>query len=585
MAAEHRQPVLLALLLSLLAGGCSGNSTPPLKNEVTEQTVVVPKGAMEQVVARSADGRELTFDSDAPVLVGLALGDILVSGDGEGFIGVIRAINAAGGQTTLVTEAAPLEAVLKQGTLTVEQVLAPANLQQAASKLSGVSVQRKGGASQLASPASSLSIVVDLVDVDLGDGITASGKITLEPKVDLRATFAKSSLKTMRSTVTVKQTVELSLTAGTSVALASKEVSLASYTFAPIPVPVVAPLVVPVVPQLEVKVGVNATLEAGIATSYTDSATVTYGLEYTDGAWQKVKEFSNENTFSSPAISATGRAKAYAKLEFALRLLGIAGPFVNGSSYLELELDLLGDQCWKLYAGLEANAGANVRVFSDVVADYSATLVDTKELMAQCESGALDAGAGGGGADGSSPTSDGATDAMPEDAGPVSVGTPCPTRAWEYSWGTSMKFCAANPGRQPNMCNAADLCGEGWHLCTPSEYDRRSSGHFQSGGIGWLDGCIRENGVLLDPAPRDGMCADCDDTSPGPTTWSYGCGDFDTYSYSVQNRATVGIASGTIFAVHFGPRPSIGECSRWLPVPTVNPGRAYGVELGAVCCK
>lgn len=126
-----------------------------------------------------------------------------------------------------------------------------------------------------------------------------------------------------------------------------------------------------------------------------------------------------------------------------------------------------------------------------------------------------------------------------------------------------------------NQCDAADACGNGWHLCTAAEYRT----HFEASepsavadATYWLASCVRDG---ADPtAPSDTVCSDCTGTQTG--------GDADV-SFSCVNALTietdqlhVGVRAGS--ACTFAGLDEAGNDAFWNAQPSSV------LQAGAFCC-
>jgi hypothetical protein len=97
------------------------------------------------------------------------------------------------------------------------------------------------------------------------------------------------------------------------------------------------------------------------------------------------------------------------------------------------------------------------------------------------------------------------------------------------SFSEQMVVCRSVPERWVDQCGAATLCGPGWRLCNPAEYQARfgSSAGPPGTETTWIGACIRSGGAPH--APSSGPCAQCPtQTSSSPmigwTCWKPGGG-------------------------------------------------------------
>ena len=83
------------------------------------------------------------------------------------------------------------------------------------------------------------------------------------------------------------------------------------------------------------------------------------GLRYTPGSFEPIWQFSNQFDLSPPELAGGLNLKGYGGAKLALRLYGIAGPYLRANAYLQLAA---GGACvvpWsRVFAGLEVPVGS-----------------------------------------------------------------------------------------------------------------------------------------------------------------------------------------------------------------------------------
>ncbi|TAK04904.1 hypothetical protein EPO33_02805 [Patescibacteria group bacterium] len=192
-----------------------------------------------------------------------------------------------------------------------------------------------------------------------------------------------------------------------------------------------------------------------------------------------------------------------------------------------------------------------------------------------------DAGRDAGPEDGGPPDS-GPPDAGPPDAGPSDAGTDAGRDA-----GLPPVGCDDGTVEQPyvgrddmvgcdgalTQCEAAALCGAGWHLCTFAEYRTRGGAVAPATTYRWLAGCTREMcGGLVGPGTA--VCASC---APGTGTSidvSYDCSASRAHAEAACNQ---GITADTDPIGNHLVSPAL-ECVRARIFPAA-------MTLGATCCR
>ena len=96
----------------------------------------------------------------------------------------------------------------------------------------------------------------------------------------------------------------------------------------------------------------------------------------------------NELTFEKkdPKVSLIMNSNSGLSERVSLLLYGISGPFVEAREYLKFHSNINENPWWKLYGGLELNAGLDAGLLARSINDYSVTLFQKEKLISQAES-------------------------------------------------------------------------------------------------------------------------------------------------------------------------------------------------------
>jgi hypothetical protein len=126
------------------------------------------------------------------------------------------------------------------------------------------------------------------------------------------------------------------------------------------------------------------------------------------------------------------------------------------------------------------------------------------------------------------------------------------------------------------QCTAAELCGEGWHLCRFIEFEMAGGVETPATEERWLDACVREAGPVPPTCPTSAVCSSsCDTTVSGQSVAAtYDCNtavDLETPLAPLGVAASPGPA-----ALRTGCMGSV--CAFADAVETNTP-------LGATCCR
>ena len=360
---------------------------------IPDTTKVIDEDTVQQLKSISPDGAVFTFRQSTPQLETLRPGDVIV-GDvsaiaPNGYLRKVTSISTSGDKVLLNTEPTVLEDAIQQGQLSINHTLKPEDIQTS---------QNAQGVTLLHLPDSTndFSFVYELEDVVLfdednnlsttDDQIIANGSITVEEGFRFDWMIKDWELKRLEFIQYQTETASLQIEHRAVQASYTKEKEIARHYFAPFTILVgVVPWVLPVViaPVLTVNVGVDGRVYVGIASSVTQQASLSTGLRYADGRWNKIDDFSNTFQFEPPTLSAGASLKGYAGVRLALMLYGVAGPHGDINVYLKLEADLLATPWWRLYGGLEVQAGVEIEILSHTVMGYEKTIIDYQLLLAQ----------------------------------------------------------------------------------------------------------------------------------------------------------------------------------------------------------
>ncbi len=191
-----------------------------------------------------------------------------------------------------------------------------------------------------------------------------------------------SSLKQLTFVDTSTVTETLALTAGTG-AMLSKTVVLADYPLTPITifagfVPIV------ITPHLAINAGADGNVSVGLTTSVTDEATLSAGLEFSDGSWQPVSQFSNSFSFQPPAPSLAASADAFVGPQLNLLIYDLVGPYVNVHPTGEIDITPFAAPQYQLFGELNVGGGVLLQVLDETIANEDdPTVISYRQLLAQ----------------------------------------------------------------------------------------------------------------------------------------------------------------------------------------------------------
>ena len=94
--------------------------------------------------------------------------------------------------------------------------------------------------------------------------------------------------------------------------------------------------------------------------------------------------FSSSFSVSEPTFSIGANIKGIVGPRFKLLLYGVVGPRADIGAFGELDVDILRTPIWKIFGGLEANAGIRLQIFDHTIADQEFPLIiQFRRLLAE----------------------------------------------------------------------------------------------------------------------------------------------------------------------------------------------------------
>jgi hypothetical protein len=382
--------LLLGLLCSLFfACGSSSSNDGTL---IPETTKVLSAADLKQLSLPNGDLGVLEFPSASGAVAKLSVGDVVVAGvvDGKLPYGMLRKITAveSSGSLRLTTVEATLTEAIERGSLSQQVTLAAQGISKTSSPLTLDGIGRK----RIAVESTDKGFVFALNDVTLydldGDSSTKADRVSLDGNFSFAPTFSivididKFSLKTLKLELGSDQQAAIRVTAGREATFSEvrtlETIELTPITFSIGPVPVV------IVPRIALRMGVNGKVTAELTTGVNGEANVKIGFGYENGSWGASAEINPTAQLDAPTFrdGAKGSAKVWAGPRLELAAYGVAGVFGELRGYIEGEVDSTANPWWTLSAGVEALAGAFLKVFSKTIADHETKLFGKKVGLA-----------------------------------------------------------------------------------------------------------------------------------------------------------------------------------------------------------
>ncbi|MEZ4361371.1 MAG: hypothetical protein R3B48_14390 [Kofleriaceae bacterium] len=310
---------LATLLAASLAVGC-GLFELPGSDIVTDETQLPESDPSLQTTEVAPDRVTFTYDHAADAKR-FSAGDVLVGGQGGGYLRRVQRAEASGNTLVVHTENAVLtDALANQH---VELSITPAATKAAKRTLLDLTGKV-------------------LVDTDVG-GVPVKitvvrGTAELEPTIDFALDIAKRKLEhlgvTMKGTLTLSLDVQVevggTVTLAQEVDLSGPGANLYTYPFVfPLPTPI-GPLPVAGTLELEAFAGfvANVTAQGTFTGGFEGTSAFTLGATWDDGAWTLRGEPSFDGMIHTPQVGTVlaSELRAYVRPEVRARFYGVAGP-------------------------------------------------------------------------------------------------------------------------------------------------------------------------------------------------------------------------------------------------------------------
>ncbi|MCX7716349.1 MAG: hypothetical protein N2Z73_02920, partial [Endomicrobia bacterium] len=324
------------------------------------------------------EGSLLYFSLDATEIGNLQQGKIIIGTKGEGFLRRVVSVTKTSTEYIVETASTTLEEAFEDLQLNMTKKLQSSDLDPTKTP------RLKKGVILKESPSGKFTISISR-DFELysQDDLEISIEGSIEFDLDLNCTIEikKGSLKKIRFTGTLTETASVGTTIEYKKEL-EEEITLGTLYFAPI---VVGP--VTFVPEVRLVMGVS--MEGGIKleAKVSQIASLTTGLEYNDGSWYPVGNFSTDFDVAPPELTASGEVKAYIGPDIALKIYGVVGPSIGIEGYFKGEAQLIPieQRFFKIYGGIECSAGVEFTILSFFKLGYETTIIDWKKLIYEAD--------------------------------------------------------------------------------------------------------------------------------------------------------------------------------------------------------
>jgi len=374
--------------LLILQSGCKKDkemSDPEQKVVIAENTKVIDQTNWQSSFV-SVDSATYTYTFNSNINnMNLKVGDIMVSTDGEGLLRKVKTITTVGSQVKIQTEQATLADVIKEGQIKIDTALTISNIKNIKYHYAGINLDtsnlKHSGNTNLTFDINAVVYDADNNPSTTYDQIRLEGNYSFDWNLLVFIDFSTiQGLKEVKCGFESGENLNLEMIAGLEYNFV-KIVDLVTIYFNPIIV-LVGTLPVIFLPEFNIKAGIDGYANASITTSIEQNLTFDAGIHYLkDEGWSTYKEFDKSFNFNPPHLNMNAGAEAYLKPELTLKIYGVAGPYANLKLYEKLDADLMQTPWWKLYGGMNMDAGAKAEIFGGVLFDFKVSDLISYELM------------------------------------------------------------------------------------------------------------------------------------------------------------------------------------------------------------
>jgi uncharacterized protein (TIGR02145 family) len=219
------------------------------------------------------------------------------------------------------------------------------------------------------------------IDVPLNDNVTITGSLSVDPTISGKVIIRDYTLDYFKMEYKLVETFGLTATTTLAELNLEKEVELAEVEFPTITIWVgVVPVLV--TPTFTLTLGASLDLKSELTAGITQNLTVTSGVVDSLGSWNPYFNLMKSFGHSGPSISNTAEAKIYLKPQINMLFYEIISPYLSTELYGLVEADPATTPWWKLYAGLSADIGVDIKIWELTPANFSENLFDLKILIA-----------------------------------------------------------------------------------------------------------------------------------------------------------------------------------------------------------
>ena len=375
-------------LLYILSCAKDDEIISPNQDEVivSDDVEIIDSLSTRKLISINGDNYTFTGYEDAKA------GDIIVSDVSKlapkGFLRKVVEVNSEGKNVSLLTEQASLTEVFKKCIISSEISLDTMKIDSVwfADGVKSLNEQSKYG--------TSLDVIFydnDGNNNTTDDQIRLSGNIQFTPSIILDFEIDDWALKSFEIAVQFEQELNTLAEIGYVKDISFSEKKIATFyigTFT-IPTPLFGlPLVI--TPTVDLYVKADGSISANAKYSVVRTETNKSGAVYENSQWSEIQFHSESISYNNLEVNGDIDFKAVIGARLTTLFYGVAGPYISaegygrieGDAHIEVDLVSVG---YKLCAGVDANIGLIMTIFSNVILDESISFNLFEKILKQGE--------------------------------------------------------------------------------------------------------------------------------------------------------------------------------------------------------
>jgi uncharacterized protein (TIGR02145 family) len=352
--------------------------------------VITDSNFSTSLISIDSTSYTLTFNA-ANIPGNINVGDIIVSGVGDGLLRKVTKISNSSNQVVLQTEKvsfsdgfqkADLE--FNSSTTTKKGDLDNWEIEYIHE---GVKLNNLGKGS-LSIYELLRNISFDLIldgdghEETISDQVQLSGTFSLNQDYKGEIKIDNNNLQKLYLEYAIEEQLDLSASCPVAEVDLKKEIKFAQIKYPRIyctigPVPVI------VRPILTLYFGVDFDVSSSIATSVNQAFSFNTGVTWESGSWTKFADVEKSFNFQPPTLSAEAKTEVYIRPELEMKFYGSIAPNLSVPVYDRFSADASGNPWWTLTSGLKGDIGISIGIFDKQLMDYSTNLFDISFPIAQ----------------------------------------------------------------------------------------------------------------------------------------------------------------------------------------------------------